>query len=476
MQQQLDKVIANNNVTDNSSKVQKNDIFVAIKGTRFDGHKYIEQALENGASTIIIAKDHESEVKKLTEKYIAVNDTREALSYLAAKKYKLPKNIASVTGTDGKTSVAFFYKELLALMGKNAAAVGTMGVLSNVQQKYFEKYEILTTPGTLELYKILDELHHAGVDNICLEASSHGIDQKRLDLIPIKAAGFTSFGRDHLDYHKDLNDYLEAKLRLFNKLLLQNGTAIINSDMDIADKATKACGHKKVLTYGHSGEFIKIENVKYNNTKMSAEFIIEHKKYNIDCNLFGDFQVYNLACTLALIHATGHSYQDAIKAIPKLNSVPGRMQRVENFNIFIDYSHTPDSLQKALSILKHGITSKTGRIIAIFGCGGDRDKGKRALMGQIADKFSDIAIITDDNPRTEDPDSIRNEIKKHCSKGINIGGREKAIEYAIKHMKHEDALLIAGKGHETYQILADKTIDFNDYDIARGYAEKHHKK
>lgn len=472
MLQELGKAIEQNNITDNSSKVTKGDVFVAIKGTLVDGHTYIPQALEKGASTVVIEKDHENEVKKITKKYIAVNDTRETLAYLAAKKYSLPKNITSVTGTDGKTSVAFFYKELLSLMGENAAAVGTMGVLSNVKQKHFEKYKILTTPGTLELYRILAELKDEGVQNICLEASSHGIDQKRLDFIPIKAAAFTSFGRDHLDYHKNLDEYLEAKLRLFNILLPASGTAIINSDMDIANRVTKACGTKNVLTYGYSGNFIKIENITYNNTKMSADFLIENKRHHINCNLFGDFQVFNLACTLGLIHATGHSFKDAINAIPKLNSVPGRMQRVENFNIFIDYSHTPDSLEKALTILKHGISEK-GRIIVIFGCGGDRDKGKRAVMGKVADQLSDIAIITDDNPRTEDPDKIRAEIKKHCAKGINIGGREKAIEHGVKYMKNGDALLIAGKGHETYQILADKTIDFNDYKIARHYAEKY---
>ena len=475
MQEQLSKIlhdIQTTSVTDNSNLVTKGCIFFAIKGTKTDGHKYIISALEKGAKTIIIDKGQEQETQKITKNYIAVTDSREALAFVAAKKYSLPRSIVAITGTDGKSSTAFFYKEILTALKINAAAIGTMGVLSNKKEDYFKKFDILTTPGTLQLYKILEELREADVNCVSLEASSHGICQKRLDFIPLKAAAFTSFGRDHLDYHKDFHEYLEAKLRLFNTLLPSTGIAVINNDSAVAPQVLKACGDREKLTYGTNGTFIKIEDVTYHNTKMSAKFIIAGKDYSIYSNLFGDFQIYNLACAIALLHATGYSYKDCIEVIPSLNSVPGRMQRVDGFNIFIDFSHTPDALKKALTVLKHGI-SKSGRIIVVFGCGGDRDKGKRSLMGQIADEFSDIAIITDDNPRTEDPSVIREEIKKHCKKGINIGSREKAIEYAIKEIKDGDVLVIAGKGHETYQILADRTIDFNDYKIAQYYACQH---
>ena len=470
----LDKILITKNsiLTDNSNEVRKNSVFIAIEGTKFDGHQYVAEALKNGASVVVINHNHEQEVKQLTDNYIAVTDTRDALAYLASKKYTLPKKIVAVTGTDGKTSTAFFYKEILSSLNKKAAAVGTMGVLSNTQKEYFDQFKILTTPGTLQLYQILSELKNAGIENISLEASSHGIIQKRLDFIPLQAAAFTSFGRDHLDYHKDLDDYLNAKLRLFNTLLPKHGVAIFNNDMDIADKVKTACGPRDILTYGYKGQFLKIDNISYNNTKMSANFIINNQTFQIRCNLFGDFQIYNLACAITLLHATGYSYKETIEVIPTLNSVPGRMQRVENFNIFIDYAHTPDSLLKALSTLKHG-TKKDKKLIVVFGCGGDRDKGKRSLMGKVAAQHANIAIITDDNPRTEDPSQIRNEIHKHCKNGINIDGRENAIKYAIKQMNDGDTLLIAGKGHETYQILADKTIDFSDYEVAQSYASKY---
>jgi UDP-N-acetylmuramoyl-L-alanyl-D-glutamate--2,6-diaminopimelate ligase len=467
------KQLGSKNITDNSNNVTKDDIFVAVKGNKADGHQYVLQALEKGASVVIIDKDQEENIKQLTTQYIAVQDTREALAYLASKKFSLPENIAAVTGTDGKTSTAFFYKELLSAMHKKAAAIGTMGVLSNTNTDYFKKYDIITTPGTLELYKILSELKASEVNNICLEASSHGIIQKRLDFIPIKAAAFTSFGRDHLDYHKDINDYLNAKLRLFNHLLPSNGIAVINQDMQVSDKVIESCGKKEVLTYGLKGKFIKIESIQYHNTKMSATLAIRGKTHKIHCNLFGDFQIQNLSCALALVHATGHSYAEAIDQIHHISSVPGRMQRVANFNIFIDYAHNPDALKKSLSILKYGISNKNGKAIVVFGCGGDRDKGKRSIMGEIADQLSDMVIITDDNPRTEDPSKIRQTIKDNCKKGIVIPGRDNAIEYAIKNMKDGDAILIAGKGHENYQILADKTIDFDDYKVAEHYANKH---
>jgi UDP-N-acetylmuramoyl-L-alanyl-D-glutamate--2,6-diaminopimelate ligase len=473
MKHQLESISNNQNITDTSTKINNGDVFIAVKGTKTDGHKYVSQALEKGASVVIIDQDQEEIVKKLTTKYIAVPDTREALAYLASRKYTLPQNIAAVTGTDGKTSTAFFYKELLTSMNKRAATVGTMGVLSNTDTAHFKKYDILTTPGTLQLYQILSELKLSQVENVCLEASSHGIIQKRLDFIPIKAAAFTSFGRDHLDYHTDIDDYLNAKLRLFNHLLPQNGIAVINKDMQVADKVINACSKREILTYGLNGDFIKIDSIAYNNTKMSATLIIEGKPYNIHCNIFGDFQIQNLSCSLALVHATGHSYQEALEQIHKISSVPGRMERVDFFNIFIDYAHTPDALKKALSILKYGISKNTGKTFVVFGCGGDRDKGKRSLMGAIANEFADIAIITDDNPRTEDPNTIRQTIKDHCPKGIVIAGRDKAIDYAIANMKDGDALLIAGKGHEAIQILADKTIEFNDYKVAAHYANQY---
>lgn len=471
----LDKITIKkeNKITDNSKNIKSGDIFIAVKGTRSDGHQYIQEVVKKEPSIIIINKDQEKNVQNLTQKYIAVPDTREALAYFSAKGVSFPNNIVTVTGTDGKTSVAFFFKELLSKIGIKAAAIGTMGILSNTATEHFKKYDThLTTPNTPELNKIFADLKNHSVNNVCFEASSHGIIQKRLDYVPIKAAAFTSFGRDHLDYHKDINDYLGAKLRLFKELLPSDGIAVINNDMDIADKVIDACGKKENLTYGYTGSFIKIDSINYENAKMLSTLIIEGKKYNIHTNLFGDFQIFNLACTLSLLHATGHNYEKCIEAIHTLDSVPGRMQRVEGFNIFIDYAHTPDALKKSLEVTRHGIKNH-GKVIVIFGCGGDRDKGKRSIMGKVAEQFSDVPIITDDNPRTENPAEIRAEIEKHCKNGINIGGREKAIEYAIKEMRDGDALVIAGKGHETTQTLADRVIEFNDYKVAKFYAKKY---
>lgn len=469
----LDAIIsATTHITDDSRKVKAGGIFIAIDGYGQDGHSYIDAAIKNGANTIIINAAKESQVAKHDGvTYVAVDNTRVALSYICSKIYKRPDDIVAVTGTNGKTSVAYFTAKILELLEQKAAYVGTLGVMAG-DSPDFREYNSLTTPGTLILNEILDKLKARNFNKVAIEASSHGLHQHRLDYIDFKAGAFTEFGRDHLDYHKDLDSYLDSKLILFNQLLPKAAFAVINSDMEVSERVVSACKSRQlnILSYGYKGEFAKILSIEYHGLNMKVQAMIDGKKYELPINLFGDFQAFNVLCATLLVHSLGFKIEDCVKAIGQLTSVPGRMERVENYNIFVDYAHTPDALEGACKVIRNSNHKKEGRLILVFGCGGDRDKGKRPLMGAVAAKYADVAIVTDDNPRTEDAEQIRREIMAQCPNAANIGNREEAIRHAIQSMKSDDILLIAGKGHEYTQIFADKTIEFNDSKIAMKYA------
>lgn len=471
----LDAIItADAPVTDDSRKVTAGSIFIAIDGYGQDGHNHIESAITNGARTIIINREKESKITKhVGVAYIAVDNTRVALSYICSKLYKRPDDIVAVTGTNGKTSVAYFTAKILELLGQNAAYVGTLGVMAG-DSPDFRGYNSLTTPGTLILNEILDKLKERNFNKVAIEASSHGLHQHRLDYINFKAGAFTEFGRDHLDYHKDLDSYLDSKLILFNELLQKGAFAIINSDMEVSERIINACkaSQLNILSYGYKGEFAKILSIDYHGLNMKVKVAIDGKQYELPINLFGDFQAFNVLCSMLLVHSLGFKIEDCVKVIGSLTSVPGRMDRVGNYNIFIDYAHTPDALEGACRVIRNSNHKKAGRLILVFGCGGDRDKGKRPLMGAVAAKYADVVIIADDNPRTENAEQIRKEIMAECPKAVNIGNREEAIKYAIANMNGDDILLIAGKGHEYTQIFADKTIEFNDSKVAMKYASE----
>lgn len=442
-------------ITVDSREVKPGFVFVAIKGALQDGHNYIETAIVNGAKTII----HQDEIDyKAGIKYIKVKDSRIALAELASIYYpKQPKYILGVTGTNGKSSIVHFIREILHHLDKKAVSIGTLGVLGDI-----EISSKLTTPSTIELHKILTQIFEANINYAAIECSSHGIDQHRLDQVRFTACGFSNFSQDHLDYHHTMENYLATKERLFS--ILKNGYAILNTDIPEYNRLYQYCKQhqQRIITYGKKAEDIIIKSIKTDGTFQEISWEIFGALYHNRVKLVGEFQVYNLACAIGLLFSTGIPIKDIIKTIANINGVTGRMELItthNNANIFVDYAHTPDALEHALSTLKQVTKNK---LYVVFGCGGNRDKEKRPMMGKVATIYSDEIIITDDNPRGENPAEIRKDILKQCKGAIEIAHRDKAIEFAISQLKPGDNLLIAGKGHENYQIIGDKTIKFSD--------------
>ena len=462
------------NVTDDSRDVVKGGIFIAVRGYLFDGHDYISEALQRGAALIIIDKNRADLVNSISSTYVVVDDTRLALSYIVSKIYEKPENIVAVTGTNGKTSVVYFFQQLLFLLGIEGASIGTLGILGK-NKPIFDIGGSLTSLGALQLHKMLQKIKDKKINYVALEASSHGLIQHRMDFVPLKGAAFTSFSREHLDYHETMDDYLKAKFYLFDQLLVRGSFALINSEMEPMESLVKICKSKGIesLTYGANGNFIKIGSIKYSNdNSFIVDFIFDRKRYQFICNFLGRFQIYNILCTLGILVSLGFDIEKLLPLLEKLTNVPGRMQRVLTSNVYVDYSHTPEALASALKsvseLMKQRKMNK-GRVITIFGCGGERDKGKRFEMGKIANELSDIVIITDDNPRSEDASQIRREIMRGCSSALDIADREQAIKYAIQNSKSEDFVLISGKGHEKVQIIAGKKIEFDDVKVVKKY-------
>jgi len=454
------------NITADSREVVPGSIFVAIKGQKIDGHDYIDGAIKAGARLIILDK-HKKVNFNVPKgvKILAVDDTKKSFSSIAQKIYVLPSNIVGVTGTNGKTSTTYFYQQLIKLLGEESASIGTLGVISTKNSEFFSKMETLTTPGISELYSLLNRLAKLGVNNVAMEVSSHGLDQNRVDGIKFNAGAFTSFTQDHLDYHGSMDEYLNAKMKLFLEVLAPKSVAIINGDMSVSSQVVELCKSKghKVVTYGVKGD-IEIISAKFNHGFTEVEFRMDNKIYQVKLNVIGEFQVHNIICAFALAINTGFDKDKCLRALEKLHPVPGRMEIVKG-NVLVDYAHTDDALKKAMESIRS--VMKGGRMIVVFGCGGDRDKTKRKLMGQVVNEMADIAIVTDDNPRTEDPNAIRAEIMKYCPKGIEIAGREEAIKKAVDLKQKDDFILIAGKGHEKYQIIGTTKHPFDDVEVAR---------
>lgn len=459
------------NITCSSKEVQAGTIFFAIKGTVLSGHDFIAEAIEKKASIVIYEKKYNSDIVKklelveLPNEYLykntyllAVDDIKQYLIEITNLMYpNKPKHIIAVTGTSGKTSVAWFTNQLWQLLNKKSSFIGTLGV-SALEENNGKS---LTTPGLLDLFKILDKLKQQDIDHVIIEASSHGIEQNRLGNLILDAAAFTNFGRDHLDYHDTSENYFKAKMKLFKELLPTTSPAIIFSDDKYSEEVIENIKsfNQNILTVGLTGEFIK---VLY---KHETEFAlrINNKLYTGSFLLPGKFQWHNIIMALAIVIANGADIQQAIDALKDIKPVPGRMQLIgKNINdasIYVDYAHKPEALESILQTLRP--TTK-GKIILVFGCGGNRDIGKRAIMGQIAQKLADIILITDDNPRYEDPSVIRKEILANAPKAIEVASRAEAIKKAIKMAQKEDTVIIAGKGHETGQQLGDKLKHFSD--------------
>jgi len=455
----------------NSKNIKKEDIFFAIQGKKTSGTRFIRQAIEKGASVVICDKKINN--KNYQIPIVLVKDARESLSEACSNFYKKkPKNIIAVTGTNGKSSVADFFYQILSLNKISVASIGTLGISS----KKFKKKTNLTSLNPLFLHKNLQTLSNRKINYVILEASSHGLDQKRLNNLNFKIGMFTNLSHDHLDYHKNMKAYLSAKLYLFNTLLKKNSKIITNEE-NKEFKIIKNIANKrgiKIITIGDKSKNIKIFSNKYKNNKQIVKIGIKKKTYILETPLIGYFQVKNLLmAVLAALHC-GLSVKKILSKIHKIKSVNGRLENVVKLNnnakIVVDFAHTPDALEQSLIALKKQFKQK---IIIVFGCGGERDKKKRILMGKIAAKYCHKIFVTDDNPRNENPKAIRDRIIMGCRKlAFDVPNRKKAIEIAVKKLKAKEILLIAGKGHEETQDYGNKIINFSDKKIIKNIVKK----
>ncbi|MGB0574303.1 MAG: UDP-N-acetylmuramoyl-L-alanyl-D-glutamate--2,6-diaminopimelate ligase [Hyphomicrobiales bacterium] len=450
-------------ISNDSRDVINGSLFFLIEEDPALGKKYIEQAVTKGAAAIVVSNSNNFINQFNNSIILRSKSVRKDLAKICSRFYKkYPKNIIAVTGTNGKTSVAKFTEQIWSNNGILSASIGTLGN-SKIQSD-----NALTTPDPISLHKQLADLSEANYDNVIIEASSHGLNQSRIDGLHISGAAFTNFSRDHLDYHKNMISYFNAKKRLFTELLTDNGTAVINKYM-IPDKYHNFIDEirsKKIVTIGNKDSTVVIEKIYRREDQMvNLECIINSKLVNVETRFIASFQAINslIAACLSTIN-TNISLMDSIKTISNLNNVIGRLECVastgDNNYIYIDYAHTPDAIKSALIELRQ-ITSN--RLFIVFGAGGDRDIGKRALMSAVASKYADYIIITDDNPRSEDPSKIRSELMQNSKKFIEISDRGEAISHAISKLSNNDSLLICGKGHEGYIQYKDKRVSFSDH-------------
>jgi UDP-N-acetylmuramoyl-L-alanyl-D-glutamate--2,6-diaminopimelate ligase len=449
-------------VTADSRSVKPSDAFVAIAGNATDGLRFTASAIAAGAVAVLAERRPDGPLPENIA-FVRVGNARRTLALAAAKFYpRQPETIAAVTGTSGKTSVAAFTRQIWTALGHRAASIGTIGIVSPRR----EVYGSLTTPDPVVLHRSIDQLAGEGVTHLAIEASSHGLDQYRLDGVRIAAAAFTNVTRDHLDYHPSFAAYFAAKLRLFEELLAPAGAAIIDVDHEHADAvfgAAKARG-LSILTVGRAGADIRL--VQSTIEGFSQTLRLEHggKKFAVRLPLVGEFQVENALVAAGLAIATGGNPDPVFAALGHLIGAKGRLELVgeqRGAPIFVDYAHKPDALAKALEALR---PYAAGRLVVVFGAGGDRDRGKRPLMGAVAAAKADRVVVTDDNPRSESPAAIRAAIMSAAPGAIEIGDRREAIRSAIADLRRGDVLLVAGKGHETGQIIGDRIVPFSDHE------------
>ncbi|TXJ23101.1 MAG: UDP-N-acetylmuramoyl-L-alanyl-D-glutamate--2,6-diaminopimelate ligase [Afipia sp.] len=452
-----------------SRAVKPGDVFFALAGVKTDGARFIDQAIGTGAVAVVSDRAPENDNRAA---FIAVPNPRRALALAAARFYpRQPQTIAAVTGTSGKTSVAVFTRQIWQQLGFAAASIGTIGLVSPKRTVYGS----LTTPDPIALHRSLDEIAGDGVTHLAFEASSHGLDQHRLDGVRVSAGAFTNLSRDHMDYHPTVEHYLAAKLRLFTDLVVDGGAAVIAADHDHSAAVIEAARLRRlrIMTVGRSGEAIQLLAAAVDG--FAQKLTLEHdgKQYQVRLPLVGEFQIENAMVAAGLVIATGGDPARVFAALENLQGAPGRLELVGERNgapVFVDYAHKPDALAKALEALRPYTKRK---LVVVFGAGGDRDAGKRPLMGAIAAENADTVIITDDNPRSENPASIRAAIMAAAKGATDIADRNEAIRAAVAGLQQGDALLIAGKGHETGQIVGDKVLPFSDHEAAIAALAEH---
>ncbi len=441
-----------------SRKITSGMLFVAVAGTKADGAAYAADAVARGAVAVVAGHAIEADVPVFT-----VSNPRRFLALAAARFYGAqPATMVAVTGTAGKTSVASFTRQIWAEAGHPAAQIGTTGVVSPSRNDYGS----LTTPDPVALHKLLAELAAEGVTHAAMEASSHGLDQCRLDGVRLSAAAFTNLGRDHMDYHPTVEEYMAAKMRLFDTLLPKGSPAVIFADDPWSAEAirvARTAGHD-VRTVGRNGDFLTLKRVEHLRHKQVAEVHFGDEIHEVHIPLAGDFQVANALVAAGLAISTGVPVATAMKALEKLQGAAGRLELVAHTAggalAYVDYAHKPDALENVLNSVR---PFTTGRVIVVFGCGGDRDRGKRPIMGEIACRLADVVIVTDDNPRSEVASEIRAEIMAAAPTATEIGDRAAAIRHAVTMLNSGDTLIVAGKGHEEGQTVGDVTLPFSDH-------------
>ncbi len=452
-------------LTADSRQVAPGFVFAAMPGVSVDGARFIGDAAARGAVAVLAGNDA-TVPEGLHIPILRAANPRRALALMAARFYpEQPEHVVAVTGTSGKSSVADFARQIFTACGLRAASLGTIGLVKPGGATYGS----LTTPDPISLHRTLNELAEVAVTHLAIEASSHGLDQHRLDGVRLSAAAFTNLGRDHMDYHAGVEDYLAAKLRLFTELLRPGQYAIVNTDGAMSERVVDAARARGlwVMTVGRKGRVLRLVDVVRDGFSQIVTIEADGVAQPVRLPLIGAYQVENALTAAAMAMAVGVDSGDALGALEQLSGVPGRLDRVGEVRgglVIVDYAHKPEALRAALESVR---PFATGRLICVFGCGGDRDKGKRPIMGQIAVEHADVVIVTDDNPRTEDPASIRAEILKGAPHAREIGDRKAAIDEAIGMVRAGDVVMIAGKGHETGQIVGNTVSPFSDHEVAR---------
>jgi len=449
-------------LTADSRRVRPGDLFAALPGAKVDGARYVDQAVQAGAVAVLVRTDEALDVPGGVA-VLRAQEPRRALAVMAARFYRTQPDCAvAVTGTSGKTSVAEFSRQIFGALGRKAASLGTIGVVKPGGAAYGS----LTTPDPVTLHATLAELAGEGITHIAFEASSHGLDQFRLDGVALSAGAFTNLGRDHLDYHPTIEAYFDAKMRLFRDLLRPGQAAVINADGARACDAARVARERglDVLSVGRSGETLRLLDVSREGFAQRLRVRHGSGESDVLLPLVGAYQIENALVAAGLTVAVGFDPGEALAALGSLNGVKGRLEIVGEHKgglAVIDYAHKPEALSAALEALR---PFATGRLICVFGCGGDRDRGKRPIMGEIASRLADTVIVTDDNPRSEDPAAIRAEILAAAVGAREIADRSDAIRKAIEMMAAGDVVVVAGKGHETGQIVGGEVLPFSDHD------------
>ncbi|WP_061929532.1 UDP-N-acetylmuramoyl-L-alanyl-D-glutamate--2,6-diaminopimelate ligase [Aureimonas sp. AU22] len=459
-----DETVDITGLTSDSREVRPGVLFAALAGSKGDGAAYVGDAVARGAAAVLLPAGVEATVSVPT---LRTGDARRTLARMAARFYgRQPDHVVAVTGTSGKTSIAAFTRQIWTLCGLKAASIGTTGVVSPTR----DEYGSLTTPEPVALAKLMAELADEGVTHASMEASSHGLDQRRLDGVNLRAAGFSNLGRDHMDYHPTVEDYFRAKMRLFDTLLPKGAPAVIYADDRWSGPATEAANlaGATVMTVGANGGFLKLKRLEHERHRQIAEIEAAGKLYRIVLPLAGEFQMANALVAAGLAIATGRNVDDVLPALEHLKGAPGRLDlagsTADGVPVFVDYAHKPEALENVLSSVR---PFTTGRVVLVFGCGGDRDRGKRPIMGEIAGRLADIVIVTDDNPRSEVPSEIRAEILAAVPAAEEIGDRRAAIRHAVELSRAGDTVIVAGKGHENGQTAAGATLPFSDHEEVR---------